>query len=108
MPEAVPLPGSAAAGRPADKPADKPVKRPPSRAASRSRSAGSAPAPGTAPGATEQPPSEGGRMSDEERQRRIEEAAYYKAKERGFGEDRRLDDWLEAERELDAGHRSGG
>jgi len=40
-----------------------------------------------------------GRMSDEERQRRIAERAYRKAQERGFAGDRQLDDWLEAERE---------
>lgn len=40
-------------------------------------------------------------MSDAERQRRIAEAAYHKARERGFQGDRHLDDWLEAERELD-------
>ena len=34
-------------------------------------------------------------MSDEERQRRIAEAAYHKARERGFQGDRHLDDWLE-------------
>ena len=47
------------------------------------------------------PPGE--RMSDEERQRRIAERAYRKAQERGFGGDRHLDDWLEAEREHDRG-----
>ena len=39
------------------------------------------------------------RMSDAERQRRIAEAAYRKAEERGFAGDRQLEDWLEAERE---------
>ena len=39
------------------------------------------------------------RLSDAERQRRIAEAAYRKAQERGFSGDRQLDDWLEAERE---------
>jgi hypothetical protein len=42
-----------------------------------------------------------GRMSDEERQRRIAERAYRKAQERGFAGDRQLEDWLEAEREHD-------
>jgi hypothetical protein len=42
-------------------------------------------------------------MSDEERQRRIAEAAYRKAQERGFSGDRQLDDWLDAEREHDQG-----
>ncbi len=49
-------------------------------------------------------PSEAGaRLSDEERQRRIAEAAYRKAHERGFSGDRHLEDWLEAEREVDGG-----
>jgi hypothetical protein len=46
---------------------------------------------------------QGERMSDEERQRRIAEAAYRKAQERGFAGDRQLDDWLEAEREFNHG-----
>jgi hypothetical protein len=46
-------------------------------------------------------------MSDEERQRRIAEAAYHKARERGFEGGRQLDDWLEAERELEKRDRSG-
>jgi hypothetical protein len=46
---------------------------------------------------------EGRRIADEERQRRIAEAAYRKAQERGFGGDRHIDDWLEAEREFDQG-----
>lgn len=44
----------------------------------------------------------GERLSDEERQRRIAEAAYRKAQERGFDGDRHVEDWLEAEREHDA------
>jgi hypothetical protein len=47
-------------------------------------------------------PPQGQRLSDEERQRRIAEAAYRKAQERGFDGDRHLEDWLEAERELDS------
>jgi hypothetical protein len=50
-------------------------------------------------------PEEGGRMSDEERQRRIAEAAYHKARERGFQGERHLEDWLEAEREIDEAQR---
>lgn len=46
----------------------------------------------------------GSRLSDEERQRRIAEAAYRRAQERGFGGDRHLEDWLEAEREVDDAH----
>ena len=41
-------------------------------------------------------------MSDDERKRRISESAYYKAERRGFGGDRALDDWIEAEREIAA------
>ena len=39
-------------------------------------------------------------MNDEERRKRIAEAAYYRAQGRGFSGDRQLDDWLAAEREL--------
>jgi hypothetical protein len=49
-----------------------------------------------------------GRVSDEERQRRIAEAAYRKAQERGFTGDRQLDDWLEAEREHNEAQRRSG
>jgi hypothetical protein len=45
----------------------------------------------------------GERLSDAERQRRIEEAAYRKAEQRGFRGDRQLEDWLEAEREHNEG-----
>ncbi|MCB1786658.1 MAG: DUF2934 domain-containing protein [Chromatiaceae bacterium] len=36
------------------------------------------------------------------RHKKIELAAYYKAEKRGFAPGRELDDWLEAEREVDA------
>lgn len=39
-------------------------------------------------------------MNDEERRKRIAEAAYYRAQGRGFSGDQQLDDWLAAEREL--------
>ena len=39
-------------------------------------------------------------MNDEERRKRIAEAAYYRAQGRGFRGDHQLDDWLAAEREL--------
>lgn len=39
-------------------------------------------------------------MNDEERRRRIAEAAYYRSERRGFAGDRQLDDWLAAERDL--------
>jgi hypothetical protein len=37
----------------------------------------------------------------EERRFRIERAAYFKAEERGFAPGQEMQDWLEAERELD-------
>ncbi len=39
-------------------------------------------------------------MNDEERRRRIAEAAYYRAQSRGFNGDHQLDDWPAAERDL--------
>jgi len=51
---------------------------------------------------------QGQRMSDEERQRRIADAAYRKAQERGFDGNREIDDWLEAEREVDQGGARAG
>ena len=39
-------------------------------------------------------------VNDEERRKRIAEAAYYRAQGRGFRGDQQLDDWLAAEREL--------
>lgn len=39
---------------------------------------------------------------EEERRRLIEEKAYYIAERRGFQGDRVMDDWLQAEREVDA------
>ena len=41
----------------------------------------------------------------EDRQRRIRMAAYFKAQKRGFTPGRELDDWLEAEEEIDAASR---
>lgn len=38
-----------------------------------------------------------------DRVKRIQEAAYRRAQERGFGPGAELDDWLAAEREIDAG-----
>ena len=64
-------------------------------------SARSAAGVGQAAGTTSAPA--GARLSDAERQRRIAEAAYRKAQERGFSGGRQLDDWLDAERELDEG-----
>lgn len=39
-------------------------------------------------------------MAEEVRDRWIAVAAYYRAAQRGFTENRELDDWLEAEREF--------
>ena len=41
-------------------------------------------------------------VSAEERRRLIAEAAYFKAERRGFAEGGELDDWVEAEAEIDA------
>jgi hypothetical protein len=42
---------------------------------------------------------------NEERRRQVAEAAYYKAQSRGFTAGNEELDWLEAEREFDAGRR---
>jgi hypothetical protein len=41
-------------------------------------------------------------VAPEERHRKIETAAYYRAQKRGFSNGDPLKDWLEAEREIDA------
>ncbi len=41
----------------------------------------------------------------ESREARIAEAAYWRAERRGFTPGRELDDWLEAEREVDSGEK---
>ena len=41
-------------------------------------------------------------LSAEERHRRIAEAAYFRAAARGFVDARQIEDWLAAEREVDA------
>jgi hypothetical protein len=41
-------------------------------------------------------------VSDEQRRAMISEAAYLRAEERGFGSGYELEDWLVAEREVDA------
>lgn len=43
-----------------------------------------------------------GALAPEERQRFIAEAAYFKAERRGFAEGGELEDWVEAEAEIDA------
>lgn len=40
-------------------------------------------------------------ISDSERRKMIAEAAYYRAQHRGFHPDDRLNDWLEAETQVD-------
>lgn len=42
-----------------------------------------------------------GALAPEERQRFIAEAAYFRAERRGFAEGGDLDDWIEAEAEID-------
>lgn len=67
------------------------------------------PAPEQAASGSGHAPEPGGeRLSDEERQRRIAEAAYRKAEDRGFRGDSQLDDWLEAEREHNNGAKRAG
>jgi hypothetical protein len=41
-------------------------------------------------------------MNEQDRRRRISEAAYYRSERRGFTPNQETEDWLEAERELDA------
>ncbi len=41
----------------------------------------------------------------QQRQRKIRELAYFKAQRRGFAPGHELDDWLEAEREVDEAER---
>jgi hypothetical protein len=43
------------------------------------------------------------RLTAEERHRRIGELAYRRAGQRGFAPGNEVEDWLEAEREVDAG-----
>jgi hypothetical protein len=43
-----------------------------------------------------------GLVAPEDRQRFIAEAAYFKAERRGFAEGGELEDWVEAEAEIDA------
>lgn len=43
-----------------------------------------------------------------ERRRKISIAAYHKAERRGFDGNRELDDWLDAEKEIDTQARGGG
>ncbi len=43
------------------------------------------------------------RLTPQERHRRISELAYRRAEQRGFVGGNELEDWLEAEREVDAG-----
>jgi hypothetical protein len=44
-----------------------------------------------------------GTLAPDERYRRIAEAAYFHSERRGFAPGCELDDWLVAEREVDAG-----
>ncbi len=122
-PAVPPVKGTAkTASKPASKPAPKPASKSASKPTSATKSSAKA-GPGK-PGSvasTPAPPGQaegvgagaagdkvgvakptGERLSDEERQRRIAEAAYRKAQERGFDGDRHVEDWLEAEREHDA------
>ena len=106
-------PGSVRTGSRTDGPKGASSRRAASKAPSASTpgsSAGTGAVPGAnaganaGAGATAGSSGDDQRMSDEERQRRIAEAAYRKAQERGFSGDRQLDDWLEAEREFNRPH----
>lgn len=57
-----------------------------------------------APEARNTPPAPSG---DPARRARIAIAAYYRAERRGFAPGRELEDWLEAERDLDRGSTAG-
>jgi Protein of unknown function (DUF2934) len=48
------------------------------------------------------PSSNSPEAQEAERRQRIAETAYWRAAARGFAHDRHLDDWLQAEREIDA------
>jgi hypothetical protein len=48
-----------------------------------------------------QPSDEAPFLAVDMRQRMIQEAAYYKAEQRGFSPDHELEDWLDAEHEVD-------
>ncbi|MPZ46546.1 MAG: DUF2934 domain-containing protein [Betaproteobacteria bacterium] len=41
-------------------------------------------------------------MKEQDRRRKISEVAYYRSAHRGFAPNNEMEDWLEAERELDA------
>ena len=45
----------------------------------------------------------GGHAANEERWRRIAEAAYYRAQARGFAPGQEIEDWLQAEADIDRG-----
>ncbi|HYE06746.1 MAG TPA: DUF2934 domain-containing protein [Planctomycetota bacterium] len=84
---------SASAGGAAAKPAPAPMKPAPAAAA---KAAPAAPAPtAVKPAATAKP-------TAAERQRRIAEAAYFLAQRRGFAPGGAVQDWLTAERNVDA------
>lgn len=51
--------------------------------------------------AVTKPGGNGALISDQSRQNRIEVAAYYIAKKRGFQSGSELEDWLQAEKEVD-------
>lgn len=62
--------------------------------------AGAKPNSGSKPSA--QPGSSSSPLTAEMRRTMIAEAAYYIAEKRGFAEDRTMDDWLLAEKQIDA------
>lgn len=56
---------------------------------------------GTARSKSAKPPSSPITVTPEERWRMVAVAAYHKAEQRGFGSEGAMDDWLDAEKEVD-------
>jgi Protein of unknown function (DUF2934) len=67
--------------------------------------AGESPSPAASPAPTDSP--SGDSLSPSDRYRLISVFAYYKAEERGFAPGHMWDDWLAAEREINARSSSG-
>jgi len=55
-----------------------------------------------------EPVPQGSVWSPEEREYLISEAAYYRAERRGFAPGNEIEDWLQAETEIDSLNQSGG
>jgi hypothetical protein len=57
--------------------------------------------------ATSEPAAQHAETLDEDSRRKIAEAAYYRAQQRGFSPGYELEDWLAAEEQVKNGHRAG-